>query len=224
MFNQETTLKLKEMLIESIGEKVYLEKIRKIADIINDFEYKEVMLPVERITDFISEVLTTHANRYYLSVFYYEEATVAKFHRHGVGQYKFRHIPTTERIKVLLEIKEMRSSGKSWTEISNEVGIKNCKSMVNNLRHGFLFATQLERDLIGDIYQVKPKIKERKNITHLLNKAYNMRRNGITWKAIHTELGFKVRDAMNNYMKGLVKPKNQVEKEAFQKLLNTVKH
>lgn len=153
MITDEIIQIIREKLIEALGKEEFEKKIKKIADILNDLDYKDVELPAEDIVELIKEILADKARKFHRMQWQVERAIERRLTmtERKKGKDSYVKVSTAERIWVLQRIKEMKSKKMKWYEIKDILKL-DARSLIYNIVNGKMYATEIEKKLAKEIW------------------------------------------------------------------------
>ena len=201
--SQEITELVAKLLQDALGKEEYENRIRAIADILNDLEYQEVELPADSIAKLVLEYLSKKTHHIYRSVWKTERNLDANVEwRYRVGKWMWKS--TSDKIAMLSKIRDGRLKGTTWKDLSKELGIPHARLLVNNIRLGLVNSTEAERDIIKDI-PIKKQIKSSKSRIPVLKQIQTLRQQQIPWAKIDKQLNISAYTLVFRVFKNLLK-------------------
>lgn len=162
MIDKEVTNLLRELIIKTIGIEKFNKHIAKIADILNDLEYKDVDLPVNTMSELVLEILKDKTHCYYRKINQSENSTNGyryrsvhynkPTYRKTIKEPKWKWKSTAEKIRLLQIVEQRRSRSVPWQKIRKELGL-DARSLVYNIILARVYATKIEMKLAHQIWE-----------------------------------------------------------------------
>ena len=143
----------KKCIIDTIGQETYDKKIIKIADILNELDYKGIDLPAKTTAGLVIDIIEDKGKNILRTTAQNEISLQFRPTNPGglcLGKWKWKF--TTDKIALLQTIEKRKKDHITWAEIKKELGV-DARSFIYNIIKARVYATKIEMNIAHRIWK-----------------------------------------------------------------------